>query len=197
MKPTVLFMLVLSICHVVQQPTAAQQPVAANPTATKPNEPSPAAVGNLDAQIGETLIRLIRARLDLATRLNAQARRTVPPDEIAILNEELKAIDEQEQRRGEVTDWFSTLIGIAEITSASAKAEWKRSSMLQQQYPGTISELDVEILRLRAQLADLTLQRGKLAATQTAIDRQNWALLYLSVTMQELSDRVRLLEQRK
>jgi hypothetical protein len=196
MKTTVLFMFVLSICHVVEQQTAAQQPVASNPAATKPNEPSPAAAGNLDVQIGETLVRLTRARLDLATRLNAQAPRTVPPDEIAILNEKLQAIDEQ-QRRGEVTDWFSTLIGIAEISSATAKADWQRSSMLQQQFPGTISELDVEILRLRAQLAELTLQRGKLAATQTANDRQNWAFLYLSVQMQALSDRVRLLEQRK
>ena len=149
MKTTVLLMFVFAICHVAEQPTAAQQPVAANPAVTKPNEPSPAAEGNLDAQIGETLIRLTRARLDLAARLNAQAPRTVPPDEIAILNEKLQAIDEQ-QRSGEVTDWFSTLIGIAEITSASARADWKRSSMLQQQYPGTISELDVEILRLRA-----------------------------------------------
>ena len=148
MKTTVLFMFVLSICHVVEQQTAAQQPVASNPAATKPNEPSPAAVGNLDAQIGETLVRLTRARLDLAARLNAQAPRTIPPDEIAILNEKLQAIDEQ-QRRGEATDWFSTLIGIAEISSATAKADWKRSSMLQQQFPGTISELDVEILRLR------------------------------------------------
>ena len=69
--------------------------------------------------------------------------------------------------------------------------------MLQQQFPGTISELDVEILRLRAQFTELTFQRGNLAATQTANDRQNWASPYLSVTMQELADRVRLLEQRK
>jgi hypothetical protein len=154
-------------------------------------------VGKLDAQIGETLLRLTRARLDLATRLNAQARRTVPPDEIAILNQELKVIDEQEQRRGAGADWFSTLLGIAEITSASANADWKRSSILQQQFPGTVSDQNVEILRLHAQLAELTLQRGKLAATGTPIDRQNWALLYLSVKMQELSDRVRTLEQRK
>jgi hypothetical protein len=190
-------MFVLSICYVVERQTEAQQPVAANPTATQPNEPSPPTVGKLDAQIGETLLRLTRARLDLATRLNAQAPRTVPPDEIAILNQELKVLDEQEQRRGEGADWFSTLLGIAEIMSASANADWKRSSILQQQFPGTVSEQHVEILRLHAQLAELTLQRGKLAATGTPIDRQNWALLYLSVKMQELSDRVRTLEQRK
>ena len=32
-----------------------------------------------------------------------------------MVQEELRAIDEQERSRGEVTDWFSTLLAIAKI----------------------------------------------------------------------------------
>ena len=196
MKRAALYLLVLSICGAVEQKAAAQMPVADDATATKPYEVSPATAADLDAQIGDTLIRLTRARLEVATRLNAQARGTVPPDDVAIVQDELRAIDEQERTRGILTDWFSTLLAIADIAKVSAEADWKRASKLRREYPAAISELDVEMRRLNARLADLNLQRGKLAGKGTAIDRQNWALLYLSVRMQELTDRVRILEHR-
>jgi hypothetical protein len=196
MKRTALYLLVLSFCGAVEQKAVAQMQVADDATAAKPYEVSPATAANLDAQIGDTLIRLTRARLEVATRLNAQARGTVLPDDVAIVQEELRAIDEQERTRCEVTDWFATLLAIADIAKVSAEADWKRSSKLRREYPAVISELDVEIRRLNARLADLNLQRGKLAGKGTAADRQNWALLYLSVKMQELTDRVRLLEHR-
>jgi hypothetical protein len=195
MKRAALYLMVLSICGAVEQ-TAAQVPVANNATATKPSEVSPATAADLDAQIGDTLIRLTRARLEVATRLNAQARGTVPPDDVAIVQEELRAIDERERTRGEVTDWFSTLLAIADIAKVSAEADWKRASKLRREYPAAISELDVEVRRLNARLADLNLERGKLAGKGTVSDRQNWALLYLSVKIQELTDRVRILEHR-
>ena len=197
MKRAALYLLVLSICGAVEQKAAAQMPVADDATAAKPFEVSPATAANLDAQIGDILIRLTRARLEVATRLNAQRAGTVLPDDVAVVQEELRAIDEQERTRGEVTDWFSTLLAIADIAKVSADADWKRASKLRREYPSAISELDVEILRLNARLADLNLQRGTLAGKGTASDRENWALLYLSVKMQELTDRVRLLEQRQ
>ena len=196
MKRAALYLLVLSICGAVEQKASAQMPVTDDATATKPHEVSPETAANLDAQIGDTIIRLTRARVEVATRLNAQARGTVPPDDVAIVQEELRAIDEQERTSGELTDWFSTLLAIADIAKVSAEADWKRASKLRREYPAAISELDVEIRRLNARLADLNLQRGKLAGKGTASDRQNWALLYLSVKMQELTDRVRLLEHR-
>jgi hypothetical protein len=196
MKRTALYLLVLSFCGAVEQKTAAQMQVADDATAANPHEVSPATAANLDAQIGDTLIRLTRARLEVATRLNAQARGTVLPDDVAIVQEELRAIGEQERTRGEVTDWFATLLAIADIAKVSAEADWKRASKLRREYPAVISELDVEIRRLNARLAVLNLQRGKLAGKGTAGDRQNWALLYLSVRIQEVTDRVRLLEHR-
>jgi hypothetical protein len=196
MKRATLYLMLLSVCGAVEQKAAAQTPVADDATAAKPNELTPATAAKLDAQIGDTLIRLTRARFEVATRLNAQVRGTVLPDDVAIVQEELRAIDEQERTRDEVTDWFSTLLASADIAKVSADANWKRASKLRREYPAALSELDVEILRLHARLADLNLQRGKLAEKGTASDRQNWAFLYLSVKMQELTDRVRLLERR-
>ena len=195
MKRAALYLSVLSICGAVEQKAAAQMPVADNATATKPYVVSPAMAADLDAQIGDTLIRLTRARFRGCHPLK-RASGTVPPDDIAIVQDELRAIDEQERTRGILTDWFSTLLAIADIAKVSAEADWKRASKLRREYPAAISELDVEMRRLNARLADLNVQRGKLAGKGTAIDRQNWALVYLSVRMQELTDRVRILEHR-
>jgi hypothetical protein len=188
--------MVLSVGGAFEQKALAQTRDVDYPPAAKTDELLPATVTSLDAQIGDTLIRLTRARLEVSTRLNAQVRGTVPPDDVAIVKEELRAIDEQERTRGEVTNWFSTLLAIADIAKVSADADWRRASKLRQEYPTAISELDVEILRLNARLADLNLQRGTLAGKGTTSDRQNWALLYLSIKMQELTDRMRLVEQR-
>ena len=130
MKSAALCVLVLSICGAVEQNSAAQMPVVDDVTATKPSEVSPATAADLDAQIGDTLIRLTRARLEVATSLNAQVRGTVPPDDVAIVREELRAIDEQERTRGKLTDWLSTLLAIADIAKVSAEADWKRASAI-------------------------------------------------------------------
>ena len=61
MKRAVLYLLVLSVCGSIEQKAAAQMPVADDATAAKPYEVSPATAANLDAQIGDTLIRLIRS----------------------------------------------------------------------------------------------------------------------------------------
>ena len=75
MKRAALYLLVLSICGAVEQKAAAQIPVADDTTAAKPFEVSPATAANLDAQIGDILIRLTRARLEVATRLNCAGAR--------------------------------------------------------------------------------------------------------------------------
>jgi hypothetical protein len=197
MKTTILFLLSLSAGCLLMEDAVGQQLVTAKTDAVQTNKVMPTTYGNLDAQIADTLYELTRARLERVMRFNAKVPGTVPVDDVGIIKGELNAISRQEGRNGDVVDWFSTLIGVAEVTKASTDANWKRVTTLQQENPQIFSELDVEMVRLRARLADLNLQRGKLAAKGTADERQNWALLYLSMEVQELRDRIRVVEERQ
>src|SRR4051812_41081217 len=196
MKIAMLFLLLLSAGSLLVEDAAAQKLVMAKTDAIRTNKALPTAYGNLDAQIADTLYELTRARLERVVRFNAKVPGTVPIDDVGTIKDELKAIIQQEGRDGELVDWFSTLIGVAGVTKASADANWKRMSVLQQGNPQLFSDLDLEMARLRARLADLNFQRGKLAAKGTADERQNWALLYLSMEVQELRDRLRVVEER-
>jgi len=197
MKTTLLFLLSLFAAGLPMETAAAQKLVAAKTDVIQANKVMHTTYGNLDAQIADTLYELTRTRLERVMHINTKVPGTVLAGDIGIINGELKAISDQEGRNGEAVDWFSTLVGVAEVTKASADADWKRVSALQQENPELISELDVAMVRLRARLADLNLQRGKLAAKGTADERQNWALLYLSMQVQELRDRVRVVEERQ
>ncbi|MFL6544698.1 MAG: hypothetical protein ACJ8LM_05875 [Candidatus Udaeobacter sp.] len=197
MKTTILFLLLLPAGGLPMERAAAQSLVKAKADVIHDNKVMPTTYGNLDAQISETLYELTRARLERVMRINARVPGTVSIDDVGIVNGELKAMNRHEGRNGEAADWFSTLIGVAEVTKASADSDWKRVSALQQGNSQLFSDLDVELVRLRARLADLNLQRGRLAARGTADERQNWAVLYLSMEMQELKDRVRVAEERQ
>jgi hypothetical protein len=197
MKTTLLFLLSLFAAGLPMERAAAQKLATAKTDVIQANKITQTTYGNLDAQIADTLYELTRARLERVMHINTKVPGTVLAGDIGIINGELKAISDQERRNGEAVDWFSTLIGVAEVTKASADADLKRVSALQQENSQVISELDVAMVRLRARLAELNLQRGKLAAKGTADERQNWALLYLSMQVQELRDRVRVQEERQ
>lgn len=197
LRVTTLLLLSLFVGEVRGEEAVGRKLLATNSDATSTSKVAPASYGNLDAQITDTLYQLTRARLERVMRANAEVPGTVAADDVAAIEGELAAISEQQGINGEVLDWFSTLIGIAEVTKTSAESDWKRVSILQQESPQSITELDAEMVRLRARLAALNLQRGRLAAKGSADDRENWALQYLSMETQDLRDRVRRLEVRE
>src|SRR4051812_41986344 len=123
MKTRALFLLSLSVAGLLNAEVAAQKPVATKSDATQINKVTSATDGNLDAQIADTLYRLTRARLERAARLNTKVPGTVSADDVAIINGELKAVNDRERRNGEGADWFSMLFGVAEVTKASADAD--------------------------------------------------------------------------
>jgi hypothetical protein len=183
-----------SLCVLFQAASTAQSPREARSDTHQKNLSTPDTSTNLDAQLADTLRGITRVRLQRAIQLNAQVSGTYSADDIDTMKEQLATIDRQQGRNGQGLDWFSTLIGLAEISKSVADADVKRVAVLRQQ--NSVSDLDVEMARLRAQLADLNLKRGKLAAKGTADERQNWGLLYVACQVEQLKDQVRTLDAR-
>jgi hypothetical protein len=184
----------LSICALFQAASTAQSPREARSDTHQKNSSTPDASTSLDAQLADTLRGITRVRLQRAIQLNEQVRGTYSADDINTMKEQLAALDRQQGKSGEGLDWYSTLIGLAEISKSVAEADVKRVSVLRQQ--NSVSDLDVELARLRAQLADLNLKRGKSAAKETAEERQNWGLLFVACQVEQLKDQVRTLDAR-
>lgn len=197
MKNTVLLVLSFGVVCLVCRAGMSQAPIAvASAAPQKNNQVKPVAYSNVDAQIADTLRQLTRLRLERAMQIETKVPGIYSPDDFKVIKGELATIDEQESKNGEVVDWFSTLMGLAQVSKSVADADWKRATVLRQQSADAFSDIDVEMTRLRAQLANLNLQRGKSAAIGSAEDRQNWALLYLAMEVQRLNDQVRILDAR-
>lgn len=164
-----------------------------------PAQQSAATKNNSDAQFVEVLAKLASLRLERINRINAKVPGSVPPDDVSLLELEAKSISKLKQdakNAGQVSG-YSMLLSLAEVSQASAAQEWKRVSAIQQRSPGSIPEQDAEGARLRAELAEMTLARGKSAATKSPQDQQNWALQFLFVELHGLRDAVRSLEERQ
>jgi hypothetical protein len=170
----------------------------AQATAGQTNPATPAASSqNPDATYTQLLSQLMRVRLERIKQLNTQVPGTFSPDDIAVTELQLKAVDqlEQQAKASKEIDWFSMVLVQAQISKAAADLDWKHASKLRQQ--SVISEDDAEMSHLRAQLAAVNLERGKAVEKKSADDRQNWALQYLVMEVQSLQDKVARLEERE
>ena len=177
---------------------ASTESAFAQATAGQTNPATPAASSqNPDATYTQLLSQLMRVRLERIKQLNTQVPGTFSPDDIAVTELQLKAVDqlEQQAKASKEIDWFSMVLVQAQISKAAADLDWKHASKLRQQ--SVISEADAEMSHLRAQLAAVNLERGKAVEKKSADDRQNWALQYLVMEVQSLQDKVARLEERE
>jgi hypothetical protein len=198
MKISLLVFLMLVIGGVC---TTAAEDVAGSQRSPGPRNDSSqsASANNPDARFAQILAQLTMDRLERAKQANAKVPGTVASDDIALIQKELEADVrlQNDAKDGGKINWFNMLIDMAEATKSSADSDWQRASAIRAKSPQSLSELDADMVRLRAELADVNLERGKAVASGSADERQNWALQYLFVQMQEVRDRVRVLEERE
>lgn len=183
----------LSIVVAEENPLA--QPRTAQPAAALP----PKTEEPLDARFMQILEELARISLDRFKQVNARAPGVVAPENIALLELQVKTIDKLRQETMDAgrLNGFSLLIGLAEASKTKAAMEWKRIVAIRERSPASISQSDAELARLRSELANVNLLRGQAAANGSAEEQQNWALQYLVVELQSLHDQVRNLETRQ
>jgi hypothetical protein len=169
-----------------------------SPAQAAPSSP-PNAAGSSDEQFVQILAQLASIRLERVNQINAKVPGSVPPDDVALMELQAKSIDALRPKSNDAgqVSGYAMLVSLAEISHASAAQEWKRVSAIEARSPGTISKQEAEMVRLRAELAEVILARGKSAATRSPQDQQNWALQLLFVELQSLRDAVQSLEARQ
>jgi hypothetical protein len=196
MKTTAVVVLIIAFGSVS---ASAEDSAGPPPTSGSRVEPSGAASSdNLDARFAQILIQLTSDRLQRAKSANTEVPGTVSADDLALIQRELDAFVQldNDTKNGGKLNWFKMLLDMAEASRSSADSDWRRISALPETTQG-FARLNRDMVRLRAELADVNLERGKAAASGSADEKQNWALQYVFVQMQEVRDRVRVLEERE
>src|SRR5262245_30074936 len=139
MKTTAWLVLSSALCGLFQDTSAAQTAPSAAAGAHQQNSTSATASSGLDATFADTLRQLTRFRLQRALRINSKVPGTYSAEDFDTIKGELARIDQQEGKAGEVIDWFSAVIRLAEVSKFVADANWKRVSAVQKQTPGVFS----------------------------------------------------------
>ena len=154
---------------------------------------------DLDSQFLAALSQLTAARLDFANRINQKVADTYSPEDIADLQQQAKAVQtimDEAKKNGHV-DWFALQLAQARVSKRTTEMDWKKAAALRQHSPEAISDADVEMAHLRANLADLNLRRGKAVLSKSPDERLNWAVESLFIDVQSLQDKVQSLEERE
>lgn len=178
---------------------AAGQQAVAQATADKQPAAQSTAMSDLDSQFIQLLTRMTNNRLAFAKRINEKVPGTVSPDDVVNLEQELRAmqsLEEETKKLGRV-DLFSMQLAQAQVTKTFADMDWKQTSRLMQQSPDAMNPADAELIRLRAELANVNLQRGKAVEHKSAQERLDWTLQSLFVTVQALQGQVERLDERE
>jgi hypothetical protein len=199
MKKIVRTSMMAAACVVYSISAAGEKAVAQATTDKRPAASQSTADADLDTQFIQILARMTSNRLAFAKRINEKVPGTVSPDDVANLEQQLKAmqsLEEETKRIGHV-DLFSMQLAQAQVTKTFADMDWKQTSRLQQQSPDAIPSADAELIRLRAELANVNLQRGKAAEHKSAQERLDWSLQSLFVTVQALQGQVERIDERE
>jgi hypothetical protein len=178
---------------------AAGQEAVAQATADKQLAAQSAAMSDLDSQFIQLLTRMTSNRLAFAKRINEKVPGTVSPDDVVNLEQQLKAmqsLEEETKKLGRV-DLFSMQLAQAQVTKTFADMDWKQTSRLMQQSPDAMNPADAELIRLRAELANVNLERGKAVEHKSAQERLDWTLQSLFVTVQALQGQVERIDERE
>lgn len=145
---------------------------------------------SLAVRYAQAQLRLAEVNLQKVQQMNQRVARAVPGDMVAEYREdvEIAKLRVETLLDGKDGDEFRVWLRRAEATARSAEARWKSGKAVNQRAPGTLDTLDLERLRLRAEMARLRLARGKMLVNQSREAQVQWQLDYLSDEVQRLSE---------
>lgn len=156
---------------------------AAQPSGDQADTPS------LDVQYAEAKLALAKANLQRAEARNKKVANAVSPQVVAeyqrdvnVANAGLEAANQG--NTGEFAQWLAE----AEAQWTSAKAAWQSAVAANKRKPETVHPLDVERLRLRAEMLGINLQRGRALAGAAREDQLQWRLSMLDDQVERLAE---------
>jgi hypothetical protein len=91
---------------------------------------------------------------------------------------------------GEAQEPADFWLRVAEASAKTADRNWRSAAAANQKVAGTIHELDIERLRLRAEVSQLNLERGRALADASPEARLQWQIELVHDELQRLDEEV-------
>jgi DNA repair exonuclease SbcCD ATPase subunit len=147
---------------------------------------------SLEVRYAQAQLRLAEVNLKRVERMNQRVPRSVPGDMVAEYREDVEVakLRLENLASGKGENDFQVWLRRAEEAAQSAEARLRSGMAVNQRAPGTLDALELERLRLRAELARLRLARGQALADQPRETQVQWQLDYLSDEVQRLNQEV-------
>jgi len=164
--------------------------VGTEPDGKAPEElPSPPV--NLDVEYARVKLELAQANLNRAESRNKKVANTVTPNVLAqyYRDVDVAKLALENARQGKINSFDVWLEEVA-AQSKSAEASWQSAIAANKRMKETVNSLDVERLRLRAELLRLNLERGRALIDQPREKQLEWQLSAMNEQIARLSETV-------
>jgi hypothetical protein len=159
--------------------------------AVKAIEQDAANADSLDLRYAQAHVQLAEANLARVARANQRVANAVAGVVVSAYEEDMAVAKLRLQAaQGEVKDPFEVWLRVAEAAAKSAERQWKASLAANSRAAGTIHPLDVDRLRLRAEVTQLNLERGRMLVEAPAEARVQWQHELLYDELQRLDEEV-------
>jgi hypothetical protein len=172
---------------------SAVQPAAASSEAAKDDEQK-ATERYVQAQL-----RLAELTFKRAEEFNRKVPRTLS---MAVMeqfkdNVDVAKLQLENVIRTRTIDAYQDLVARAELEVRAAEAKLKAGQHSNQVSPGSVSEADMERLKLSAEVVRYRMERGRLLAKASTSEKLQWELEMLSANMNKIQSLLLLISQNR
>ena len=146
---------------------------------------------NLDVQYARAQLALAETNLKRVEDINRRVARAVSEKVVDEYRGDLQVARARldAANRGE-SDEFQGWLRAAEASLKSAERAWQNATLANQHMAGTVEPLDVERLRLRAEVYRIELERGRALASAPRQAQLEWRAQALSDEVERLNEAV-------
>jgi hypothetical protein len=152
--------------------------------------PSAAVSQTVEVRYAEAQLQLAEANLNRVEQINKRLARSVPTSVVAEYQHDVQVAKTRlrQAAAGRAAGNFQVWLQRAEAERSTTEATWKNATAVNGRAPGTFEPLDVERLRLRAEVAKLQLERGRALVDSDRESQLQWEVDMLDNQVQRLKE---------
>jgi hypothetical protein len=156
------------------------------PTAT----PNDIVAESAELRYARAQVQLAETNLKRLEQSNKRMPRSVPSSVVAEYQHDVLVAKTRLKHAtaGQAASDFQVWLQRAEVERRAAEMTWKNATAADVRAPGTFHPLDVERFRLRAEVAKLQLERGKMLVDSSHEAQLQWEIDLLDNQVQRLKD---------
>jgi len=161
-------------------------------TAADPISPAPASPDSLDVRYAQAQLGLAEANLKRAERANQLVSKVVPANVMVEYRQDVEVarIRLADAQRGDANTAFIAALRAAEAGAQSADKNWQSAVAANKVVPTTIDSVDVERLRLRAEVYRLNVERGRQIMNASRDVQLAWQVSVLDNEVDRLNEAI-------